>query len=130
MIPLTHPNKIQNSVTKAVFNYTDWKVLWTVLFVYAIQTSVFAVFFGQLFKRRNILFLPIIKSENEDNFTHILALLAKLVGLVIWIITFVDFYPSAPVGIRYFLCFFPNAGLLFCIQVMQQYERRSSKSSR
>ena len=55
----------------------------------------------------------------------ILALLAKLLGAVIWIITFIDFYPTAPVGLRYFLCFLPNAGLLFCIQVLQQYERRS-----
>jgi hypothetical protein len=55
------------------------------------------------------------------------ALLAKLVGLVIWIITFIDFYSSAPLGLRYFLCFIPNAGLLFCIQVMLQYDRHASK---
>ncbi|CAF2146243.1 unnamed protein product [Rotaria magnacalcarata] len=91
-------------VSKAVFNGADWTVVWTVLFVYSIEVSVFAVFFGQLFKR---------------------PLLSKLIGLVIWIITFIDFYASAPVGLRYFLCFLPNAGLLFCIQVMQQYDRRS-----
>ncbi|CAF4761381.1 unnamed protein product [Rotaria magnacalcarata] len=69
-------------VSKTVFNGADWTVVWTVLFVYSIEVSVFAVFFGQLFKR-------------------------------------------PPVGLRYFLCFLPNAGLLFCIQVMQQYDRRS-----
>lgn len=53
------------------------------------------------------------------------ALLAKLLGFVIWIITFIDFYPTASVGLRYFLCFFPNIGMLFCIQVLQQFERRS-----
>ncbi|CAF1258424.1 unnamed protein product [Rotaria sp. Silwood1] len=94
-----------NSASKAVFNNTHWTVLWTVLFVYSIQVSTFAVFFGQLFKR---------------------TLLAKLIGLIIWILTFIDYYSRAPVGLRYFLCLFPNAGLLFCIQVMEQYERRSS----
>jgi hypothetical protein len=61
----------------------------------------------------------------QSNF--LLALLAKLLGFVIWIITFIDYYATAPVGLRYFLCLFPNAGLLFCIQVLQQYERRSGQ---
>lgn len=43
-----------NSATKAVFNYVDWTVLWTVLFVYSIQVSTFAVFYGQFFKRSNL----------------------------------------------------------------------------
>jgi hypothetical protein len=42
-----------NSVGRGVFNYTHWTLLWTILFVYAIQVSAFAVFFGQFFKRRN-----------------------------------------------------------------------------
>ena len=53
------------------------------------------------------------------------ALLAKLLGFVIWVITFIDFYAGAPVGLRYFLCLFPNAGLLFCLQVILQYERKN-----
>ncbi|CAF1233873.1 unnamed protein product [Adineta ricciae] len=93
------------SVTRAVFNFTHWTLLWTILFVYSIEVSTFAVFFGQLFKR---------------------ALLAKLLGVVLWIITFIDFYGAAPAAVRYILCLFPNAGLLFCIQVLQQFERRSS----
>ncbi|CAF1509163.1 unnamed protein product, partial [Adineta steineri] len=28
-----------NSVSRAVFNYTHWTLVWTVLFVYAIQVS-------------------------------------------------------------------------------------------
>lgn len=40
--------------SKAVFNYSHWTLLWVILFVYAIETSAFAVFFGQLFKRRKI----------------------------------------------------------------------------
>ncbi|CAF3556457.1 unnamed protein product, partial [Rotaria sp. Silwood2] len=103
-VPLKGSSSAWNSASKAVFNYTHWTVLWTVLFVYSIQVSTFAVLFGQFFKR---------------------TLLAKLIGLIIWILTFIDYYSSAPVGLRYFLCFFPNAGLLFCIQVMEQYERRS-----
>lgn len=53
--------------------------------------------------------------------------MAKLLGVVLWIITFIDFYGAAPAAVRYILCLFPNAGLLFCIQVLQQFERRSSK---
>ncbi|CAF4226347.1 unnamed protein product, partial [Rotaria sordida] len=94
-----------NSVSKAIFNYTHWTILWTVLFVYSIQVSTFAIFFGQFFKR---------------------TLLAKLIGLTIWILTFIDYYSRTPLGVRYILCLFPNIGLLFCLQVMEQYERRSS----
>ena len=57
----------------------------------------------------------------------IVVLLAKLLGIVLWIVTFIDFYAGVPVGVRYFLCLFPNTGLLYCLQVMQQFERRSSK---
>jgi len=41
-----------NSVSKALFNYTHWTLIWTILFVYSIQTSAFSVFFGQFFKHR------------------------------------------------------------------------------
>jgi hypothetical protein len=54
----------------------------------------------------------------------ILALLAKMIGLVVWIITFIDFYPGTSVGTRYFFCLFPNTGLLFCLEVVLQYERK------
>ncbi len=52
--------------------------------------------------------------------------MAELLGIVLWIVTFIDFYSGVPIGVRYLLCFFPNTGLLFCIQVMQQFERRSN----
>jgi len=89
---------------KAVFNYVDWFVVFTILFVYSFQVSTFAVFFGQIFKR---------------------VLLAKLIGIVFWIVTFIDFYSNVPVVGRYILCFLPNTGLLFCLQIMQQFERRN-----
>jgi hypothetical protein len=41
-----------NSMSKSLFNYTHWTVIWTILFVYSIQTSAFSVFFGQFFKHR------------------------------------------------------------------------------
>jgi hypothetical protein len=41
------------------------------------------------------------------------------------VLTFIDFYPGAPVAIRYILCLFPNTGLMFCLLVIQQYERNS-----
>ncbi|CAF1000356.1 unnamed protein product [Rotaria sordida] len=53
------------------------------------------------------------------------ALLAKFLAFTIWILTFIDFYIGAPVAIRYLMCLFPNTGLLFCLEVIQQYERKS-----
>ncbi|UJR17400.1 hypothetical protein I4U23_004295 [Adineta vaga] len=96
---------LSSNQKKAIFNYVHWTVLWTIFFVYSIQVSTFAIFFGQFFKR---------------------VLLAKLLGIVLWIITFIDFYANVPIVLRYILCVFPNTGLLFCIQIMQQFERRSN----
>jgi len=112
------------SVKKAVFNSTNWFLLWTVLFVYSIQVSSFSVFFGQFFKRRKISH----RFKMFDIFfcRSITALLAKLIGFLIWIITFIDFYPGVPVAIRYLLCLFPNTGLMFCLQVILQYERKAN----
>ncbi|CAF4147319.1 unnamed protein product [Rotaria sp. Silwood2] len=105
MIVLPTIGTRKNSVRKAIFNYTHWTLIWTILFVYSIQVSVFSVLFGQFFKR---------------------AFLSKLMGFVVWVITLIDFYPGVPVGVRYFLCLFPNTGLMFCLQVVLQYERKSS----
>jgi hypothetical protein len=84
-----------SSAKKALFNEVHWTVIWTVLFIYSIQTSTFVIFFGQLFKR--------------GEYGH----------------SSLDKHQSFPIAVRYFFCFFPNAGLLFCIQVMQQFERRA-----
>ena len=65
--------------------------------------------------------LLLSESQIDDRF---LVLLAKLLGFLLWILTFIDFYGSASVAVRYVMCLFPNTGLLFCIQVLQQYERR------
>ncbi|CAF4176829.1 unnamed protein product, partial [Adineta steineri] len=91
LVVLPSSNSRPGRVSKALFNYTHWTVLWTILFVYSIQVSAFSVLFGQFFKR---------------------PLLAKLLGFVVWVITFIDFYPGVPVGARYFLCILPNAGLM------------------
>ncbi|CAF2071729.1 unnamed protein product [Rotaria magnacalcarata] len=104
VLVLPSSNATSKSVDKAVFNYTHWTVIWTVLFVYSIQLSTFSVFFGQFFSR---------------------PLLAKFLSFTIWILTFIDFYNNIPVVIRYLMCFFPNTGLLFCLEVIQQYERKS-----
>ncbi len=115
-----------NSVSRRLFNYTNWTVIWTILFVYSIQVSAFSVLFGQFFKRR--------KREKKHISSLILfiyfvfiALLAKLFGFIVWVLTFIDYYPGVPVGVRYFLCLFPNAALLFCLEVVLQYERKSNK---
>ncbi|CAF4262993.1 unnamed protein product, partial [Adineta steineri] len=91
LVVLPSSNSKPGRVSKALFNYTHWTVIWTILFVYSIQVSAFSVLFGQFFKR---------------------PLLAKLLGFVVWVITFIDFYPGVPVGARYFLCILPNAGLM------------------
>jgi hypothetical protein len=110
-----------NSMTKSLFNYAHWTLIWTILFVYSIQTSAFSVFFAQCFTRR--------KRENKDIIINSLylfvALLAKLFGFVVWVLTMIDYYPGVAVGVRYFLCLFPNAGLMFCLQVVLQYERKN-----
>jgi ATP-binding cassette subfamily A (ABC1) protein 3 len=112
----------KNSVSKALFNYTHWTLLWTILFVYSIQVSAFSVFFGQFFKHGKIE----KKHRFGDSIYFIfVAILAQLLGFIIWVITFIDFYPGVPVGVRYFLCLFPNTGLLFCLEVVLQYERKS-----
>ncbi len=52
MIVIPSSGARRNSVSKAMFNYTHWTVIWTILFVYSIQVSTFSVLFGQFFKRR------------------------------------------------------------------------------
>ena len=52
MLVLPRSGSRKNSVSKALFNYTHWTVIATILFVYAIQVSSFSVLFGQFFKRR------------------------------------------------------------------------------
>ena len=52
MIMFPSSNSTSTSVSKAIFNYTHWTVIWTILFVYSIQLSCFSVFFGQIFSSR------------------------------------------------------------------------------
>ncbi|CAF1026567.1 unnamed protein product [Didymodactylos carnosus] len=54
-----------------------------------------------------------------------MSLLAKLIAFLLWVITFIDFYPGVSVGVRYFMSLFPNSGLLFCFEVVLQFERKS-----
>ncbi|CAF1254126.1 unnamed protein product, partial [Didymodactylos carnosus] len=53
------------------------------------------------------------------------ALTVKVVGFLLWVITFIDYYTTAPLGVKYFMTMFPNTSLMFIIQVMLQYERKS-----
>ncbi|CAF3684827.1 unnamed protein product [Rotaria sp. Silwood1] len=106
VLVLPSSDTTSKSVGKAVFNYAHWTLIWTILFVYSIHLSSFSIFFGQFFSR---------------------PLLAKFLAFTIWILTFIDFYIGAPVAIRYLMCLFPNTGLLFCLEVIQQYERKSGE---
>jgi hypothetical protein len=112
-----------NSVSKAIFNYTNWTVIWTILFIYSIELSTFSVFFAQFFTRRKYFYL--LEYIIYYLYMNISALLAKFIAFIIWILTFIDFYPGAPVAVRYLMCLFPNTGLMFCLLVVQQYERKS-----
>ena len=126
MLVLPSSGSRSTSVSKALFNYTHWTLIWTILFIYSFQVSTFTVLFGQFFSYRKTMITPCVRTKLAlIVFFSIVALLAKLVGFVLWILTFIDFYPGAPVGLRYFMCLFPNTGLLFCLQVVLQYERRS-----
>ena len=114
-----------NSVGKSIFTFAHWTLIWTILFVYSIQVSTFSVLFGQFFQQR--------KNSNrifsvKYTLSRWIALLAKLIGFLLWVLTFIDFYSGSAVGVRYFMCLFPNTGLLFCLQVVLQYERKSGES--
>ncbi|CAF1607738.1 unnamed protein product, partial [Adineta ricciae] len=107
VISIPSSQQRQTSIARAIFNSTHWTLIWTVLFIYSIEISAFSICFAQLFKR---------------------VLLAKLIGFIRWIITFIDFYRDvSSVGIRYFSCLFPNLGLLFSLQIILQYERKGTK---
>jgi len=123
MMILPSSNVTRTSVSKALFNYTHWTLIWTILFIYSIELSTFSVFFGQLFKRRKYSYL--IEYVACHGYINILALLAKFLAFILWVLTFIDFYPGAPIAIRYIMCLFPNTGLMFCLLVVQQYERKS-----
>lgn len=58
--------------------------------------------------------------------TKFSALLAKFISFILWVLTFIDYYAGAPAAIRYIMCLFPNSGLMFSLEVAQQYERKSS----
>jgi len=68
-----------NSVSKGVFNYTNWTVIWTILFVYSIQVSAFSVLFGQLFKHR--------KNEKKYSLVHFIDLfcICSLTSKITWL---------------------------------------------
>ena len=45
----------ENTTSKAILSNTHWTVIWTILFVYSIHVSTFTIFFGQFFKRRQLI---------------------------------------------------------------------------
>ena len=61
MIVMPSSGSETNSVSRGLFNYADWTLIWTILFVYSIQVSAFSVLFGQFFTSRkrenNLLYL-------------------------------------------------------------------------
>jgi hypothetical protein len=57
------------------------------------------------------------------------AFVAKVVGVIFWIATGINFYNLLPnSSLKYIFCIIPNSGLVFIFQIIFQFER-SGKSS-
>jgi hypothetical protein len=81
---------------KAVFQTTQGFVVFSVMFVYSIQCAMFILMLGQMFAK------PFV---------------AKIIAILIWILTALGLYSSVSVGGLYFLSLFPNIALQYIIQV-------------
>ena len=54
------------------------------------------------------------------------AFVAKVVGVIFWIATGINFYDSLPnSSLKYIFCIIPNSGLVFVFQIIFQFERSS-----
>ena len=49
--------------------------------------------------------------------------MAKVVVIIVWIMTCINFYSSMSIYVKYFICFLPNAALTQILQVINQFER-------
>nr|APD26547.1 ATP-binding cassette transporter subfamily A member 3-like X1 protein [Brachionus koreanus] len=100
------PNSDNQLVTsRAIFTHTNFTIILIVLLVYSVQVVSFTLLLSQFFS----------KPFN-----------AKVILLVIWIFSIVNFYDEIPTSvIKYLFTVFPNLGLLFSFQVLFQFERSS-----
>nr|QUF59429.1 ATP-binding cassette transporter Abca3-like1 [Brachionus angularis] len=90
-------------LSRAVLTNTNFLVIFVFLLIYSIQSVSFTLLVSQLF-------------STPFN--------AKVVLLVIWIMTAINFYDDLPTSVlKYLFCFFPNLGLIFGFQVLYQFER-------
>jgi len=81
---------------KAVFQSTQAFLVFSVMFVYSLQCAMFILMLGQMFAK------PFV---------------AKIIAILIWIITALSLFSSVSVGGLYFLSIFPNIALQYIIQV-------------
>nr|UOU03314.1 ATP-binding cassette subfamily A3-like 1 [Brachionus rubens] len=90
---------------RAVFTNTNSIIVLIVLLVYSVQVVSFTLLLSQFFST---------------------AFNAKVVLLIIWILTSVNFYDEIPTSVvKYLFSVFPNLGLVFSFQVLFQFERSS-----
>ena len=117
---------------KGVFLNTQWFLIFSVFIVYSVQTSMFTLLMGQIFSKSKIAhshfsssnlvisnFIYLIMHKNNAK----LAFIAKVIVIIFWVFTVIDFYSTMAIGTKYFICFIPNAALQQIITVIFQYER-------
>ncbi|CAF0946948.1 unnamed protein product [Brachionus calyciflorus] len=93
--------------TKVLLKHTSFSVVIISMIIYSLHTSIFTLFMSQFF---------------------IKPLIAKIVVLLMWLITSVNFYNDLnTMWIKYLICVFPNVGLTFIFQIIFQFERSEKR---
>ncbi|CAF0854082.1 unnamed protein product [Brachionus calyciflorus] len=91
--------------SRAIFTNTNFIIIFSILLVYSVQVVSFTLLLSQFF-------------STPFN--------AKVVLLIIWIFSVVNFYDEIPTSVvKYLFAVMPNLGLVFSFQVLFQYERSS-----
>ena len=57
-----------------------------------------------------------------------IAFVAKIVTIIIWILTAIQFNSTMATGAKYFLCMFPNCAIVYAFEVIFQFERSGNKN--
>jgi ATP-binding cassette, subfamily A (ABC1), member 3 len=91
-----------DGVKRAVFMNTNPFLIFSTCFVYSLQVAFLTLLLGQIFGK------PFI---------------AKVITIIFWLVTVIDFYGNTKPGGKYLLCFIPNLGLIFSFQTILQFER-------
>jgi hypothetical protein len=94
-------------------------------FVYALQVSTFTILISQMFS--TCMFLEVFLT-NLKKYSLFKAFIAKVVTIILWILTAINFYDSLPsLSLKYIFCIFPNIGMTFVFQTIFQFERSNKR---